>query len=49
VYGDDIDWGFFDTITASEPAAGTTREWVVNEYGHHAKFDVTGGFDYVAP
>jgi len=49
VYDKDITVGDFDTITASEPAADTERGWRITAIGSICRFDISGGFEYVAP
>jgi len=50
VYDKDFEFGYFDTITISEPLTFVRREWH-NEgatLGNHCRFDVEDGFKYVA-
>jgi len=51
VYNKDIEVGNFETITVPEPPAiGGVRGWSENEnLAQHARFDIAGGFKYVAP
>jgi len=47
VYGTDFEFGYFDTITASEPEDFKSRGWFSSNPRTHCRFDVSGGFEYV--
>jgi len=48
VYDKDIEFGYFDTITASEPENFDTRFWSSSgTLRNHCRFDISGGFEYV--
>jgi len=49
VYGPDIEFGYFDTITASEPENFDRRFWGSSTPANHCRFDIEDGFKYVSP
>lgn len=50
VYVKDVKFGYFDTITLSEPQNnGDEHEWNSYYEANHCRFDISGGFEYVAP
>jgi len=49
VYNKDFEFGYFDTITTSEPENFDNRGWSSSVPRNHCRFDVEEGFEYVAP